>query len=49
MCQRAFFSDEEDLTRLWKTCIDPINEPDDAIWEEKITWILVNAGYAVRK
>jgi Fe-S-cluster containining protein len=49
MYQRAFFSDEDDLTRLWKTCIDPINEPDDAIWEEKITRILMHAGYAVRK
>jgi Fe-S-cluster containining protein len=49
MYQRAFFSDEDDLTRLWKRCIDPINEPDDAIWEEKITRILVHAGYAVRK
>jgi len=49
MYQRAFFSDEDDLTRLWKTCIDPINEPDDAIWEEKITRILMHAGYAIRK
>ena len=49
MYQRAFFSDDEDLTRLWKRCIDPLNEPDDAIWEEKITRILRNAGYTVRK
>ena len=49
MYQRAFFSDEDDLTRLWKTWIDPVNEPDDAIWEEKITRILINAGYTVRK
>jgi hypothetical protein len=47
--QRAFFSDEDDLTRLWMTCIDPLHEPDDVIWDEKITRILVNAGYAVRK
>jgi len=49
MYQRAFFSDDDDLTRLWKTCIDPINEPDDAIWEEKIRGILTSAGYTVRK
>jgi Fe-S-cluster containining protein len=49
MYQRSFFSDEEDLTRLWKACIDPLDEPDDELWEEKVTRILVNAGYAVRK
>jgi len=49
MYQRAFFSDDADLTRLWKTYIDPLDEPDDAIWEEKITSILLNAGYTVRK
>ena len=49
MYQRAFFSDYDDLARLWKTCIDPLNEPDDAIWEEKITRILIKAGYTVRK
>jgi Fe-S-cluster containining protein len=49
MYQRAFFSDDADLTRLWKTCIDPLNEPDDELWEEKITSILVNGGYTVRK
>jgi Fe-S-cluster containining protein len=49
MYQRAFFSDDDDLTRLWKTCIDSLNEPDDERWEEKITSILVKAGYTVRK
>lgn len=49
MYQRAFFSDDADLTRLWKTCIDSLNEPDDELWEEKITSILVNGGYTVRK
>jgi Fe-S-cluster containining protein len=49
MYQRAFFSDDDDLTRLWNTCIDPLNEPDDAIWEEKIRGILTSAGYTVRK
>jgi uncharacterized protein len=49
MYQRAFFSDDADLTRLWKTCIDPLNEPDNELWEEKITSILVNGGYTVRK
>jgi len=49
MYQRAFFSDDTDLTRLWKECIDPLNEPDDELWEKKITGILVNAGFTVRK
>jgi len=49
MFQRAFFSDEDDLTRVWKTYIDPLDEPDDAIWDEKITRILINAGYTVRE
>jgi uncharacterized protein len=49
MFQRAFFSDEDDLTRVWKTYIDPLNEPVDAIWDEKITRILIHAGYTVQK
>jgi uncharacterized protein len=49
MYQRSFFSDEEDLTRLWRSCIDPLDEPDDLLWEGKITRILVNAGYTVLK
>ena len=44
MYQRAFFSDDADLTRLWMMCIDPLTEPDDAIWDEEVTRILVNAG-----
>jgi len=49
MYQRAFFSDDADLTRLWNTCIDPLNEPDDQAWEEKVIKILINACYTVRK
>lgn len=49
MYQRAFFSDDTDLTRLWKECIDPLVEPDDLVWDKKITRILINAGYTVRK
>ena len=49
MYQRAFFSDDADLTWLWKTVIDDLIEPDDGVWDEKITGILINAGYTVRK
>jgi hypothetical protein len=48
MYQRAFFSDNADLTRLWKRCIDDIDEPDDEIWDKEITRILSGAGYTVR-
>jgi len=49
MNQRSFFSDDADLTRLWNDCIDNLTEPDDVVWEEKITRILIHAGYTVRK
>lgn len=49
MYQRAFYSEDADLTRLWKEIIDPINEPDNDLWDEKITGILINAGFTVRK
>ena len=49
MYQRSFFSEDADLTRLWEMRIDPLNEPDDAIWDAEVTRILINAGYSVRK
>jgi len=49
MYQRTFVSDDADLTQLWMTCIDDLIEPDDGVWDEKITRILINAGYTVRK
>jgi len=49
MYQRSFFSDDADLTRLWNACIDNLAEPDDVVWEEKITRILTNAGYTILK
>jgi Fe-S-cluster containining protein len=48
MFQRTFFSDDDNLTRLWRTIIDPINERDDTIWETKVRGILKHAGYTVR-
>jgi hypothetical protein len=47
MFQRTFFSDDENLTLLWKTIIDPITEADDATWDMKIREILTSAGYTV--
>lgn len=49
MYQRAFFSDDAVLTKLWNECMDPLEEPDDELWDEKITSLLINAGYTVRK
>ncbi len=49
MFQRTFFSDNENLTLLWKARIDPINEPDDTRWETKMRVILTSAGYTVRE
>lgn len=48
MYQRAFFSDDSNLTRLWKKNIDNLDEPDDRKWDEKITEVLSDAGYTVR-
>jgi len=47
MFQRTFFSDDENLTRLWKTVIDPLIEADNATWDTKIRKILSCAGYKV--
>jgi hypothetical protein len=47
MFQRTFFSDDENLTLLWKTIIDPITEADDATWDMKIREILTSSGYTV--
>jgi hypothetical protein len=49
MYQRTFLSDDANLTRLWKRCIDCIDESDDGIWEKKVTGILSGAGYTVRE
>jgi len=47
MYQRAFFSDDADLTRLWKECIDDLTELDDTIWDAIVIGILRKAGYIV--
>jgi hypothetical protein len=49
MYQRSFFSDDAELSRLWNECIDPLIEPDDKIWDEKVTFILIKAGYRIRR
>jgi uncharacterized protein len=49
MYKRAFFSEDSILTRLWKECIEPLEEPDDELWDAQITCILIKSGYTVRK
>ncbi len=46
---RAFFSEDVILTKLWNECIDLLKEPDDELWDEKITSFLIHTGYTVRK
>jgi Putative zinc- or iron-chelating domain len=48
MYQRAFFSDDTGLTRLWKRDIEGIEEPDDVKWDKEIMRILSAAGYTIR-
>jgi hypothetical protein len=48
MYRRAFFSDDDDLSRLWKECIDNLAEPDDSVWDSVVIGIVTKAGYTVR-
>jgi Fe-S-cluster containining protein len=49
MYQRAFFSENDHLSRLWAERVDPLNEPDDSRWEKAMIRILTAAGYTIRK
>ena len=49
MYKRAFFSEDIILTKVWNEFVDPLDEPDDEVWDEKITYLLIHAGYTVRK
>jgi Fe-S-cluster containining protein len=48
MCQRHLASEDEALTRLFEEHINNLFEPDDAIWDERVTRVLITAGYTVR-
>jgi len=49
MYQRHLASDDAILSRLFEQCINNIDEPDDAAWDNKVIHILSRAGYSVRK
>ena len=48
MYQRHLVSDDAILSRLFEQCINNIEEPDDAAWDDKVIRILTGAGYSVR-
>jgi len=48
MCQRFLASEDEWLTRLFLTKVNNIAEADDAAWDERLTRVLVAAGYTLQ-
>lgn len=46
---RTLCSAESHLNQLWASCIENLQEPDDRVWETKITRILTRNGFSVRK
>lgn len=46
---RTLCSDDSLLTRIWDSCTDIHNEPDDRKWEDAMIRTLMRAGYTVRK
>lgn len=48
MCQRFLASEDERLTRIFEEEINNIAEPDDAAWDDRLTRVLVAAGYTVQ-
>jgi Fe-S-cluster containining protein len=49
MCRRHLASEDEALTRLFEEQINHLVESDDAVWDERVTRVLVTAGYTVRR
>jgi Fe-S-cluster containining protein len=49
MFSRYLCSEDPFVTRIFEECIDPVHEPDDAKWDDLVTRILIERGYAVRK
>jgi hypothetical protein len=49
MYLRTLVSEDQLLTLLWEQCIEPIDEPDDAAWDDEVIRILSRAGYSVRR
>lgn len=49
MYQRHLASEDAILSQLFEQCIDPISEPDDPAWDDRVIRILTEAGYSVRK
>jgi uncharacterized protein len=48
MCHRFLASEEKRLRDIFDEQINAIEEPDDAVWDERLTRVLVSAGYTVQ-
>lgn len=49
MCHRFLASEDERLRKLFDEQVNADEEPDDAAWDERLTRVLVLAGYTVHK
>ncbi|ACL17722.1 conserved hypothetical protein [Methanosphaerula palustris E1-9c] len=49
MGQRHLASEDPGLTRLFSDQIDPLVEPDDRVWDDRVIQMLERAGYTVRR
>ena len=49
MFSRYLCSEDPLVTRIFAECIDPVQEPDDAQWDEMVIRALTKRGYVVRK
>jgi hypothetical protein len=49
MERRHLASEDDRLTRIFAGEIDPVIEPDDAVWDELVIRVLTRAGYTVRR
>lgn len=48
MFSRYLCTDDESLKRIFEQCIDPIQESDDAVWDNHVIRILSRSNYTVR-
>jgi hypothetical protein len=49
MGQRHLASEDPRLTRLFSDQINPLVEPDDRVWDDRVIQMLERAGYTVRR
>jgi Fe-S-cluster containining protein len=49
MGQRHLASEDPRLTRLFSDQINPLVEPNDRVWDDRVIQMLERAGYTVRR